>query len=591
MSALALAFDITARDRASATFDKVGDAAERTGRKGHAFGKAMGAGLAVAGVAAVAFGKKAVDAAVEGELSHARLAKAIENSGGSMKDLGPKVDALSTKFAKFGYENDAVESGLATMTTALHDPKKAMDAMGLAADLAATKHVDLETASLAVAKAMQGQLRPLKQLGIDLPVSAGGALKLQQANDRLAKAQAAVQEVLEKYPDAANAASKHHAQYEAATAKVAEAQLKLGAVQEAGTKITTALAAAVGGQASAAADTYAGKAAAMRARMANLTEEIGIKLLPVISTMIEKFSASVDFLERHRAVVVPLVAVLGSLAAVVYTIITAAKIWTAVQTALNIVLSANPIGLVVIAIAALAAGLVLAWKHSETFRDVVKGAFSVVLGAVDLLLRYWQALLGALGHVPGFGWAKDAANKIGEVRDKLDDVREAMAKIPTRKFIEIIVRSPSAKELAGVGGSKGLTLEGARAGGGPVRAGAAYLVGERGPEVLVMPRNGFVLPNAARKTQAVLSSFKDERGRGINRNINNSKPRRGLDFVDNARLDTSQVIDARNKAEMLDWSYSIYLSSMLKRNDDAAMEKHARMVGKAVVHALNGTVR
>lgn len=49
--------------------------------------------------------------------------------------------------------------------------------------------------------------------------------------------------------------------------------------------------------------------------------------------------------------------------------------WTGAQWALNVALSANPIGLVILAIAALGAGLVLAWRRSETFRDVVTGAF------------------------------------------------------------------------------------------------------------------------------------------------------------------------------------------------------------------------
>jgi phage-related protein len=57
----------------------------------------------------------------------------------------------------------------------------------------------------------------------------------------------------------------------------------------------------------------------------------------------------------------------------------ATKAWTAVQWLLNAALSANPIGLVVIALVALVAGLILAYKKSETFRDIVDGAFKAVL--------------------------------------------------------------------------------------------------------------------------------------------------------------------------------------------------------------------
>jgi hypothetical protein len=47
----------------------------------------------------------------------------------------------------------------------------------------------------------------------------------------------------------------------------------------------------------------------------------------------------------------------------------------------------------------------------------------------------------------------------------------------------------------GPGAGQGLRLSGARADGGPVSAGRAYLVGERGPEVLIPRMNGTVLPN------------------------------------------------------------------------------------------------
>jgi len=53
----------------------------------------------------------------------------------------------------------------------------------------------------------------------------------------------------------------------------------------------------------------------------------------------------------------------------------AGAVWTGVVTAAqwawNIAMDANPIGLVVLAIAALVGALILAWQHSKTFRDVV----------------------------------------------------------------------------------------------------------------------------------------------------------------------------------------------------------------------------
>jgi hypothetical protein len=55
---------------------------------------------------------------------------------------------------------------------------------------------------------------------------------------------------------------------------------------------------------------------------------------------------------------------------------TATKAWTAVQWLLNAALTANPVGLVVAAVAALVAGIVIAYNHSETFRNAVDRLFA-----------------------------------------------------------------------------------------------------------------------------------------------------------------------------------------------------------------------
>ena len=54
------------------------------------------------------------------------------------------------------------------------------------------------------------------------------------------------------------------------------------------------------------------------------------------------------------------------------------KAWTAVQTAFNFVMAMNPIALVVIAIVALVAALVIAYKRSDKFRAIVDKAFNAI---------------------------------------------------------------------------------------------------------------------------------------------------------------------------------------------------------------------
>lgn len=75
---------------------------------------------------------------------------------------------------------------------------------------------------------------------------------------------------------------------------------------------------------------------------------------------------------------------------------------TAAQWLMNAALNANPIGLVVLAIAALAAGLVFAYQKSETFRNIVGGAMDAVMKAVDPVVSGIESLVG---------WVVDATKK------------------------------------------------------------------------------------------------------------------------------------------------------------------------------------
>lgn len=78
----------------------------------------------------------------------------------------------------------------------------------------------------------------------------------------------------------------------------------------------------------------------------------------------------------------------------------ATRTWAAAQWLINAAMSANPIGLVVVAIAALVAGLVLAYKKSETFRKIVDKVFAflktVVSGALDFIKDHWKLILVVL---------------------------------------------------------------------------------------------------------------------------------------------------------------------------------------------------
>lgn len=82
--------------------------------------------------------------------------------------------------------------------------------------------------------------------------------------------------------------------------------------------------------------------------------------------------------------------------------------WTGVQWLLNAALSANPIGLVVIAITALVAGVILAYKNSETFRQIVQAAWQGIQAAASFA---WNSIIKPAldGFMAGLRFVGDAA--------------------------------------------------------------------------------------------------------------------------------------------------------------------------------------
>jgi len=127
-----------------------------------------------------------------------------------------------------------------------------------------------------------------------------------------------------------------------------------------------------------------------------------------------------------------------------------------VQWLLNAALSANPIGLVVVAIGALIAGIILLWKHSETFRTIVLAvwaaikvaikavadwfmntAWPIIKAVIDFIINYykflwkttvtvWTAIFNAVKTA--ITWIKDIAVAIwtaivNDIRNKINFIK------------------------------------------------------------------------------------------------------------------------------------------------------------------------
>lgn len=152
----------------------------------------------------------------------------------------------------------------------------------------------------------------------------------------------------------------------------------------------------VGGAAQKAADQMSDTPAA---KWETFKRELETGLVGVMtSKVIPAFQSTSTFIQEHKGLVLGLVGAVtlltaaqaagsavmavqaaGGLAAMVKSmpiVVGLTKVWAAGQWLLNAAMAANPVGLVVLAIAALVAGLVIAYKKSETFRAIVQAVWA-----------------------------------------------------------------------------------------------------------------------------------------------------------------------------------------------------------------------
>lgn len=150
----------------------------------------------------------------------------------------------------------------------------------------------------------------------------------------------------------------------------------------------------------------------------------------------------------------------------VIQIVRSVGLWTAAQWLLNVALDANPIGVIVIAIAALVAGVIWAYKNVGWFRDGVNAAWDGIKRFGEWIWTWLKPVLDWLG------------DKLGDLKNGLDAVGGWLS-----------------------GGSGGSTRAvnparygGHRQSGGAVSQGSFYLVGEGGPELFAPGSSGSIIP-------------------------------------------------------------------------------------------------
>jgi phage-related protein len=145
------------------------------------------------------------------------------------------------------------------------------------------------------------------------------------------------------------------------------------------------------GQASAQADTFTGKLKSLKTTVEDNVAEFGQKYGPALTAAGMGMTALGATMSTGKAIMDTL-----KNSTVLQT--TATKLAEAAQWAWNAAMDANPIMLVVLAVAALIAAVILAYQHVGWFRAAVDAFANAAVGAFEWLLSVVQSV---------FGWIAD----------------------------------------------------------------------------------------------------------------------------------------------------------------------------------------
>ena len=455
-----------------------------------------------------------------------QLKQAVTDAGASWDEYEAKIEGAVKTQENFGHSVEDTKAALQKLTQATNDPQKALDQMGLVANYAAAKHVSLADAAGMVAKVINGGgTKALKEFGVGVAALENPAKETAKAQLDLSKATEALNKAHAKYKDGSP-------QVIAATEKMKKAQDELAHANGAAARNADELQQRVDelgkkidGQAAASVDNFAAKVGIVKTKLGDWAAATAGVVGPAITALgpiMMVAGAAMEILTARKAA-----AAAADAALIVATEgeVVATETATVAQNGLNVSLLANPIGLVVLAIAGLIAAVVLAYNHVDWFKTGVDKALSFVkvafgwisdaAGAAFGFIRdHWQLILAILTGPFGlavlfisthFDAIKTGVGKlvtgIGTALGGIYNVItwpfkaafNAVADLWNGTLGKISFAVPS--WVPGFGG-KGFTFPQMPhlAAGGTLTSGGSVLVGENGPEIMNLPGGASVVP-------------------------------------------------------------------------------------------------
>jgi len=416
-------------------------------------------GLAVAAV-------DAAKAALQDQQAQAVLARTLKLSTKATDDqIAATEEFIAKQGQLFGITDDDLRPAIGTLARATKDLTRAQRLATVAQDIAGTTGKDLQSISVALAKAEMGQFTALRRLGV--PIGKNTQAQIEQA--KAIKKVEAAQNKLNAVRQAGDRKDILRA-----TETLTRAQRELNAVTEPGADFIRDLEAAFGGGAAAAAETTAGKMKRLAVALNEAKEAVGEVFLPVLEALLPKLQTFAIFAQKNPDLIVKLA---GAFAALTVAVL-----------ALNVAMSLNPVSLVVIGLAALSAVVVAAYTRFETFRNIVDGVFSGIAFVIqNVTIPIFNALLATAKTV--FNTiALIFNNTLGRLSFTIPDIpgvpgRGKSFNVPNIPLIgdgEPTARGGMVKMMAAGGIVTGPTLA---------------MIGEAGPEAVIPLNRGGAMGN------------------------------------------------------------------------------------------------
>ena len=331
-------------DKAQKEFASLDGAGAKTG---YALNKALLPAIAVVGGLAAGLGM-AAKAASEDQKAQDLLAQQLRTSAMATDDvIASNEKFISGMSRAFSVADDDLRPAMASLVRSTGSVEVAQSLMTTALDIAAATGKDLETVTLALGKAANGQTAAL----VKLDPSLKGVIDSESSLD----------------------------------------------------DITNALATSFGGAAAVAANSFEGQMKGMTIALDETKESIGAALLPALVGLLGILKPVADWAQQNTQVFLIFIGVIGALATAVIAANVAMKIYQATlvltkiaTVALNAVTSANPYVLVATAVIALIAAMVyLEIKFQAMSRafDMFGNSIMVVTGPLGILIGMFRKLV------------------------------------------------------------------------------------------------------------------------------------------------------------------------------------------------------